>query len=307
MALLHFLQDIRLNCPDWLNLVFMLISESILIAAPLIAAAVYWCVDKKKGTYILCTFLFAQMLSEILKVTVCIYRPWILDPTLIPATEVLGTATSYSFPSSHSCAAASIFTSLMLAFPDNKTLRAVCPAFILLIMFARMYLGCHTPVDVCCGALIGLSMAFLLRPMLSESFNEKRFTALLLPVSLLLSAGLILYIINKEYPVDFAADGSLLVDPIRTRLDALGSCGMLCGSFLGLFIERTRIGFSMPETQKEALRRLIPGLLLFGLLFLVLRSVLGNFASREAERFLIFFLCTLVAVGIYPFGFSKHK
>lgn len=63
---------------------------------------VYWAVNKKTGTWILLNFAGANLLNGFLKLTACVYRPWIKDARIIPAGDAITTATGYSFPSGHS-------------------------------------------------------------------------------------------------------------------------------------------------------------------------------------------------------------
>jgi len=300
MDLLYFLQNIRNNCPGWFNLALMMISESVIILAPLFVTCFYWAVDKKKGTYMICAMLLALFMNEILKVTVCIYRPWVLDSRIVPAAEVLHTATNYSFPSSHSCTSAAAVTSMIFAYPGRKKCAVCGIVFVLLVMLSRMYLGCHTLKDVCCGAAVGVCTSLLFRPMLSETFNEDRFTKFLLPVSLGLTVISILYITNKSYPLDYDAAGNLLVDPAHMCPDAIGMTGCVTGLGLGLFYERKCIFFSMSESRGKGILRILLGAAVLGLLyFLFLKNLIADL-PRAASKFILFSVGVFFICGGYP-------
>lgn len=307
MDLLYYLQTLRLSAPGWLNSLLVAISESVLILAPLIAAVIYWCADKKKGTYLAWAIAVAFLCNELVKVTACVYRPWILDSRLFPAAEVIETATNYSFPSGHSCITATLMTGLTLSWPDNRKLRVFSIVFTLTVLFSRMYLGCHSLLDVCCGALLGFASAFLLRPMLTEGFDEERFTRMLIPVSCTLTLITILYVYFKSYPLDYQADGSLLVDPAAMRPDTVGACGILSALGIGFYLERTKIHFAMPETKQAAFLRALPGALVFALLYVVILKKLFSPLDPALSKFLRYFLCLLFVSAGYPWICKRFR
>jgi len=309
MDLLYYLQNIRNNCPGWFNLALMMISESVIILAPLFVTCFYWAVDKKKGTYMICAMLLALFMNEILKVTFCIYRPWILDSRIVPAAEVLHTATNYSFPSSHSCTCAAAVASMIFAYPGRKKSAVFGIVFVLLVMLSRMYLGCHTLKDVCCGAAVGVCTSLLFRPILSDTFDEERFTKYLLPVSLGLTLISILYIMNKTYPLDYDAAGNLLVDPAHMCPDAIGMTGCVTGLGLGLYFERKFISFAMPASRGKAVFRILFGAAVLGLLyFLFLKNIIAGL-PRAASKFILFSVGVFFICGGYPLVLKKifHK
>lgn len=46
----------------------------------IIAAIIFWCVNKQFGEYLLMGWNGGRLVNGFLKVTACIYRPWIRDP-----------------------------------------------------------------------------------------------------------------------------------------------------------------------------------------------------------------------------------
>ena len=77
--------------------------------ALLIMAIIYWCVSKAFGTYLLMGWSANRIVNGFLKVTACVYRPWIRDARIVPYGDSMQTATGYSFPSGHSMNGASLF------------------------------------------------------------------------------------------------------------------------------------------------------------------------------------------------------
>ena len=50
-----------------------------------------------------------RVVNGFLKVTACVYRPWIRDARIVPDSAALAEATGYSFPSGHSMNGASLY------------------------------------------------------------------------------------------------------------------------------------------------------------------------------------------------------
>ena len=107
MSFLYLLEGIR--CP-FLDRLFSLITElggETLYMA--VAIAVYWCVSKGLGYYILTTGFVGTIANQFLKLCFRIPRPWVLDPDFSIVESARAGATGYSFPSGHTQNAFSSF------------------------------------------------------------------------------------------------------------------------------------------------------------------------------------------------------
>ena len=120
----------------------------------MIPVFVYWVVDKRKGLYTLVSYYLCCGFNAILKLTACIYRPWIRDARVKPAGDAITTATGYSFPSGHTVSAGPLYGGLAVsAWSWKKWVSAILVFLALLTGFSRNYLGVHTPQDVVVGTL----------------------------------------------------------------------------------------------------------------------------------------------------------
>ena len=72
-------------------------------------AVIYWCVSREYGAYLMMGWSGNRVVNGALKITACVYRPWIRDARVIPDAAAKVTATGYSFPSGHTMNAATVF------------------------------------------------------------------------------------------------------------------------------------------------------------------------------------------------------
>ncbi|MCR5045648.1 MAG: phosphatase PAP2 family protein, partial [Treponema sp.] len=144
---LLWLQDLRKKAGGAIENIFTLLSDSVVL---LIVASIfiYILIDKKKGLFILFTYSICSTLNSFIKLTACVYRPWIREPKIIPAGKSMKYATGYSFPSGHTSIASSCSLGILNQFSMKKILAALFFIYVLLVAFSRNFLGCHTPQDV---------------------------------------------------------------------------------------------------------------------------------------------------------------
>lgn len=120
---------------------------------------IYWNRDKRDGLYVLVSYYFCMVFTPLIKLTACIYRPWIRDSRIIPAGDSISTATGYSFPSGHTSTAGPLAGGMAVIFWKEKGMRwlsVLFAGFVLLTAFSRNYLGVHTPQDVFVGICISI-------------------------------------------------------------------------------------------------------------------------------------------------------
>ena len=136
----------------------------------LICAIVYWCIDFKAGMYLFSLEGINVLISHLLKMIACVYRPWVLSDKIHPSELAVPFAKGYSCPSGHSAMSSSVLGGV--AFLQRKRI-TVCLLFISLILlvgFSRMWLGVHTPQDVLSGFAIGLILVFAIDRIINWTF-----------------------------------------------------------------------------------------------------------------------------------------
>ena len=101
---LLLLQHFRDATGGVLNDFFVQISDlSYGIFIWMLACILFWAVDKRTGSYLFLNIGVNRFVMQLLKLTFCVYRPWIRSAEIVPVE----TASGYSFPSGHSVTSAS--------------------------------------------------------------------------------------------------------------------------------------------------------------------------------------------------------
>ena len=189
LQLLRVLETLRTPFGDSaMTAVTQLGEEAVFLLA---ALTVLWCVDKKKGYFLLTVSFGGLMINQILKLAFRIPRPWVLDSRLTIVEAARAGAEGWSFPSGHAQNAASLFGSIAV-MTERKYLRVLCIIAAAAVAFSRMYLGVHTPLDVGVSLAVGALLAIALYPSAAaETQREGGFLKLWLFFALPLAAAFV--------------------------------------------------------------------------------------------------------------------
>ena len=222
MEFLYVLEELR---TPWLDTIVSALThlggETVFLIA---AMAVFWCVDKRQGYYLMSVGFMGTLVNQFLKITCRIPRPWVRDPDFTIVESARAEATGYSFPSGHSTSSVGTFG--VLATESKRLwLRLIAMALCFLIPLTRLYLGVHTPADVLVGSAIPLFFIVVLRPAIYHS--DGKHIPKLLTVMVLLSAAFVFYMEYHPFPNN--------VDPDNLA-SALKNSYTLFGSLLGMIL-----------------------------------------------------------------------
>lgn len=132
-----------------------------------VGLVVFWCVDKKKGHYLLFVALCGTVLNQALKLACRIPRPWVLDPEFEIVEAARAEAKGFSFPSGHTQNAVGVFGGIA-RFARRKWCKVLFLVIAMLIAFSRLYLGVHTPLDVGVSLVVALVLVVVLYPMMER-------------------------------------------------------------------------------------------------------------------------------------------
>ena len=245
---LLFLQNLRETSGGVFDEFFNALSKFAVDILPFLPYIVFWCVSKKWGYRFVATAWIGELLNGVIKLTVCAYRPWIRSSAVNPAGDSKTAATGYSFPSGHTLKGTIHYgTTAVWQWRSRRWLAVICIILILLTGFSRNFLGVHTPQDVLVATAEGVVLIALVGVMQKALENKEKAKDILTFAGIAVMIGALLYVTLKPYPMDYDAEGKLLVDPQKMMNDCFKACGGFLGFLVGSFIERHFIRFEIPE------------------------------------------------------------
>ncbi len=302
---LLWLQDIRMGRGQFIENLLCFISDTPIYFI-VVLALLYSILDKKKFSNALFCYIICSTLNAFVKITACVYRPWIKEPRIVPAKKSLGSATGYSFPSGHTSCAASCSLGVVSQYKDNKVLVILLAIYTLIVAFSRCYLSCHTPQDVLVG-LVEAAVALAAASALAKFIQKKEGNDKVVFVgATILFAALFAYIFIKPYPIDLDAAANVLVDPKKMQQDAVFDFAFAIGFIHAWFLERRFIKFSTDklDAKKRAVRLLVVSALAL-IISLALYPAAKALFDKRLAKFIDGYLLPFSSVFIGPMIFSK--
>lgn len=265
----------------------------------IVPAFVYWCIDKRSGLYTIASYHASVSVNAVVKLTCCVYRPWIRDSRVLPAGDAITTATGYSFPSGHTMTATPIYGGLAVsAWKKLRWISVLCIICLVLTAFSRNYLGVHTPQDVLVGLAIGTAVLFGMSALFKFLTAHPEKENLILGIGAAFCIAALVYITLKPYPMDYVND-KLLVDPERMKKDGYGDIGMLLALCGARFIEKTWIKYKPTVTKENLVKGLAGAVLTFFLIETMgqpMTALFGVHWGALAKSFVI----VMFIIAIWP-------
>lgn len=294
MEFLYILERFRMPVLNELMLIITQLGEE--TAFLVIAMIVFWCVDKKKGYYLLFVGFLGTLANQFLKLACRVPRPWVRDPNFSILEQAREAASGYSFPSGHTQSAVGTFGSLAAA-SDKKWWRWICILLAALVGFSRMYIGVHTPADVLVSVLIACVLILLLKEPVMN--GEGRRMKLLIGLMLACSVAFLLYVSLWKFPED--------LDPHNYQ-SGLKNAYTILGALIGIAVvyvaDRKWLGFSVSAVWWVQIIKVIVGLLLVLDVKEGLREPLELILPAYPARAVRYFLIVVVAGCIWPMSFG---
>ena len=298
MSVLYWLESIRNPFLDAVMQFFTFFGEELMFIV--LALAVFWCVDKREGYYLLFVGFFGTILNQFLKLLYRIPRPWVKDPTFQPVDSALSGATGYSFPSGHTQNVTGTLGSIA-RWSKRAGVRVLCVVVLLLTAFSRMYLGVHTPLDVGVSLAIGVVLVFAFYPIVRKAAEKPKYMAVLLGVMVALSFAFVLYANLWAAP----AQGAEALENLREgQKNSYSLFGALLGFCVAYPLERRFIRFAEKSVWWVQVIKVVGGLA--GLLVikeglkLVFSAVGFTWLGTNAIRY---FAVVLFAALVWPLVF----
>lgn len=260
-----------------------------------IGLIIFWCVDKRKGYYVMAVGFAGTMLNQIMKLSFRIPRPWVLDPQFPILERAREAAAGYSFPSGHTQTAVGTFGCLAVS-TEKKWWRITCVILAVMVGFSRMYVGVHTPADVLAGAAVACLLIWLLRkPVL---YGENRALKTTFAALILLALAFWAYVRFWDFPADM---------DVHNMESGLKNAYTMLGCTIGIalvYVADKRRNFSVEAVWWIQILKVAGGLLLVLAVKEGLRAPLELLLPIYPARAVRYFLVVIMAGIIWPMSFQ---
>lgn len=296
MELLYWFESIRTPVLDaFMGLVTHLGEETFFMLAALF---VFWCVDKRRGYYLLTVGFVGTLLNQWLKIVCRIPRPWVKDPDFTIVESARAEATGYSFPSGHTQAVVG-YMGGVARFTDRLWLRIVCIALAALTAISRMYLGVHTPMDVGVSLVIAAALVLVLYPLLESTLWFPGRMYAIIGGMLALSLAFLAFVELYPFPAD--VDAANLASAVK---NAYTMTGAVLGVLVVYFVDSRFTQFPTRAPWWGQLVKLAVGLALVVAVKSLLKAPLLALCGGHAVCHLLrYFLVVIVAGAVWPLTF----
>jgi membrane-associated phospholipid phosphatase len=171
IAVIHAFQSFRSPALTLIARIFTTLGDGIPYA--IIIAALFWCIDERRGFLVGMTTFLSNGLNAALKSTFSVPRPFTRDA----AIQLVDVPDPFSTPSGHAQNSAAFWPTLFGTGGKRKVALRILAAvgLPLCIGASRVYLGVHYPTDVLLGWAIGsifAVVAVFAIPAIAQSKND---------------------------------------------------------------------------------------------------------------------------------------
>ncbi len=295
MEFLYFLEKLRL---PGLNELMLAITE-LGGETPFLVVAliVFWCVDKRRGYYVLSVGFLGTLTNQFMKLWFRIPRPWVLDPGFTILEQAREAAAGYSFPSGHTQNAVGTFGALA-ATTKTKWIRMIAAVLAVLVPFSRMYVGVHTPADVLVAAAMALVFLALMHPVVFA--KNGKYIPVLLAVLTALAAAFLFFVEFWNFPADI--DQHNLASGIKNAYTLAGS---LVGLIIVYVVDEKYLRFETKAVWWVQILKVALGLLAVLTIKSGLKTPIDLLCGGHMiGRAIRYFLIVIMAGIIWPLSFK---
>lgn len=296
MELLYWFQSVRFPLMDTVMAAVTHLGEETLFMVA--AMLVFWCVDKRKGYYLLTVGFIGTLMNQWIKIVCRVPRPWVKDPNFPIVEAARAEATGYSFPSGHTQCAVGYLGGIA-RFTERLWLRILCVALALLTAVSRMYLGVHTPADVLVSLAIAAVLVFVFYPLVESTLWFPNRMYLIIGGMLAFSVAYLGFMELYPFPAD--VDAANLASAVKNAYT-------MTGSIIGLLVVYTFdskvLQFPTRAPWWGQLIKLVVGLgLAVAVKSLLKAPLLTLCGGHDLANLIRYFLMVVVAGAVWPMSF----
>jgi len=262
-----------------------------------IALVVFWCVDKRRGYYVLSVGFLGTLTNQFMKLWFRIPRPWVQDPAFTILEQAREAATGYSFPSGHTQNAVGTFGALTVT-SKTKWIRWITLALAVLVPFSRMYVGVHTPKDVLVAAGMAVLFLAVMHPVVFG--KDGKYIPAMLAVMTVLAAAFLCFMEFYSFPADI--DQHNLESGIK---NAYTLAGALAGLIIVYFVDEKYIRFDTKAVWWVQTTKVAVGLLAVLAVKSGLKAPIDALCGGHMiGRAIRYFLIVIMAGIVWPLSFK---
>ena len=293
MEFLYFLEKIRVPGLNEFMLAVTYFGDE--IAFLVTALVLFWCVDKRRGYYVLSVGFVGTLANQFMKLWFRIPRPWVLDENFTILEQAREAASGYSFPSGHTQNAVGTFGGIAYT-AKNKVVRAIAIAIAVLVPISRMYVGVHTPLDVGVAAVMGVALVLVFRPLILG--HDGKYFPWIMGIMTLLAVAYFCFTELYPFPADVDAHNLL-----SGRKNAYTLLGCLIGLLIVYVVDELWLHFPVKAVWWAQIIKVAVGLALVLAVKSGLKDVLNALFGESLGRGVRYFLIVIVAGIVWPLSF----
>ena len=268
-----------------------------------VLAVIYLLFNKRVAQKVIFEIAVAQSFNGLIKNFVKEPRPHTMANDIIDMRHAEG----YSFPSGHSQMAGVWLNGLAIEIDKAKKIKwpyYIANVLVLLVMVSRMYLGQHFLVDVLCGGLLGIGIAFLMSYLYNIYERKGKLDLLYQMVCLIYVPFALYFMITCDHYGEFGYSFFKMF-------------GLLVGVSLAYSFEKKYVNFSFDIPVWKKILRVLGAVVVIlaiksglGAVF----TLIGDACVAKGEwghavfhllHFVRYGLLAFAAMGLYPWVFKK--
>ena len=216
-----------------------------------------------------------DLLAGVIKSVVCLPRPWVRDPSIVPMKAAQFGAWGFSFPSGHVANTTLLWGGVAAAVRKGWMWIGVV-IWIGLVAFSRMYLGVHTPLDVAGSLVLAIPVVWGMGRLYDWTEQKSSHAWWVVAGVVLVAVATWGFVSLKPMPEGTEAGFAK---------DAFRAVAALAGFFGAWFVERKWIRYDPARLGGYRIVAVVVGLLVLSLLLSNLRRLLAPFLGGDGAAY----------------------